>query len=112
SPASCSYRQPPCGELRACFRHPVAGGLPLEPLRELHDPGLERYARLIAEYALCTRNVGEAVADVADPVLAGDLGLERDAEDRGEQLRHFEDRIGAAAADVDRLAVGLPGVER
>src|SRR4051794_41279203 len=55
---------------------PVLGGLPLQPIGELGHALVHRHPRPVAEDLAGEGDVGEAVADVADPVLAGHLGLE------------------------------------
>ena len=57
--------------------------------------------------------IGEAVADVAGAELLGDLGRDRDAEPRGEQLRDAADRGRPPGAHVaDAPAAGLAAQRR
>ena len=65
-----SYREPSRCEFLPRGAHAVVGLLPLEPLGQLHEPLVERHPRLVTEPLPGERDVREAMADVADPVLA------------------------------------------
>jgi len=95
------------------LRHLVDRGLPLEPGRQFGHAVVQRHLGFIAEDAPGLGYVGEAVADVADPVLADDLGGDvvaaHDArQPRGDGLH----RLRTSAADVEHLARGLRRLQR
>ena len=76
--------------------------LPAEPLRKLDEPVLQRHLRPVAEPLVGQRDVGEAVADVADAVLRGDLRLDLVEPERGGHARgHVADREVLARAHVE-----------
>ena len=90
----------------------VDGDLAVEPRGDLGEPVVELDLRLVAERRAGVRDVGEAVADVAEAVLARELGLDLLADRRRELLADLAHGDARAAADVDRGAVGAVGLER
>src|SRR3954469_10101871 len=80
-------------QLRPGLGHVVFSLLPLEPLGQLRQPLAELDPGLVPQHAPREPDVGEAVADVADAVLATHLRLDvRLADGLGHLLRHLQHR--------------------
>src|ERR1700744_5747085 len=90
--SGCSHRQPARRERGECPADAVDRDPSVEPRNELADAFLERRPRPVAEDRAGLRDIRKAVAYIADAALAGDLGLNRDAERVGEQARDLIDR--------------------
>src|SRR3954447_24427981 len=74
-----------------------------QPLGQLLNALLERDPRFEAQHLAGDRDVGEAVADVAEPVLAADGGPDVAlAQRRAEPVRDLANAQRVTAADVDR----------
>src|SRR5215203_4986324 len=95
-----SYGQPPAGELAAGVDDAVVRRLVAQPCRELAKPLTQPEGRTVAEHAPRQRDVGEAVADVADAVFPGDRRGRRLAQGCRDEAGDVEDAVGFAAADV------------
>src|SRR5687768_365603 len=94
--------QTPIRELLSRRGDLVLRALRAEPRRQLLEPLLEGDLRRVAEPLARLADVGEAVPDVADAVLAGDLGRDRLlAEHAGHGRRHVAHRARLPAADVE-----------
>src|SRR5436190_1450291 len=80
-------------------------------LDDLAHPVFEAMRRLVAERLPCKRDVGEAVADIADAMLPGDLRLDLLAQHAREAARDLEHRHALTTPDVHRQPVCTPGVQ-
>jgi len=90
---------PGAGLGQVARRRGGAGRLPERRPGELRYPGREPGLCPEAELAPGQLGRGHDVADVAEPVFAGDLGL-RAAEGAGQGTGHLSDRVRLAAGDV------------
>src|ERR1700712_3620026 len=92
---------------------PVVGGLAIDPLRELGQPLDEVLARREAELLPGEPRVAEAVADIADPRLAEDLGGDAVLAHRpGQPFGDFGHAAVASRSDVEGAARRLRQLER
>src|SRR4051812_2960720 len=93
--------------------HPVLRGLSLQPSGQLDHPVVQRKSRFVPEQLPGRRDVGEAVADVADPVLAGALWLVAPAAGPPRQaLGDLADGTALAASHIQPAARGRTPPQR
>ena len=105
--------RPRARQLVAGLRHAVARLLLLEPASQVHEPFLQAHVRPVAQHLARQRDIGEAVADVAHPVLAGDFRPHvLLAQAARHLLRHGADGVPASAAHVEDAARRLRRFER
>src|SRR4051812_37995312 len=80
---------------------------PLEPLRQLLQTLLELHLRPVTEHPGRLGDVTEAVANIARPIIAGNIGLEMLlAQHLAQSPGDLENRVRLAAAEIEDLIRG------